>query len=134
MASMRTLRPAGHLANRAAGRWVFDALIALLAWASAVLFYNANTHHPPGAAKTVVLALMVAPLVVRRIWPIQVFGVIVAATIGVVLWDKHLLAWLAVLIALFTVAELRSRRAALVCGYAVVLIAAAAWRLRRSDA
>src|SRR5215469_5159401 len=74
-----------------------------------------QAHHPPGAGKTVVLALMAAPLVVRRVWPIPVFGVMVAATIGVVWWDKHLLAWLAVLIALFTVAALRSRRAALVC-------------------
>jgi hypothetical protein len=79
-----------------------------------VLYYNATTHHPPGAGKTVVLALIVAPLVVRRIWPIPVFSVIVVAAIGAVLWHKHLVAWLALLIALFTVAELRSRRATLV--------------------
>ncbi len=80
-----------------------------------MLYYNATTHHPPGAGKTVVLALIVAPLVVRRIWPIPVFSVIVVAAIGAVLWHKHLVAWLALLIALFTVAELRSRRATLVC-------------------
>jgi signal transduction histidine kinase len=80
-----------------------------------VLYYNATTHHPPGAGKTVVLALIVAPLVVRRIWPIPVFSVIVVAAIGAVLWHRHLVAWLALLIALFTVAEPRSRRATLVC-------------------
>src|SRR5215831_9725574 len=115
MASMRMLRPAGYLTNRAAGRWVFDVLLTLLAWATAVLFYNVSTHHPPGAGKIVVLALVVAPLVVRRVWPIQVFGWVVAAAIGAVLWDKHLVAWAALLIALYTVAALRSRRAALVC-------------------
>ena len=86
MASMRMLRPAGYLANRAAGRWALDVLLALLAWAQAVAWadqppdsYHLATHSPPGAAKIAVLALMVAPLVVRRIWPIPVFGVMLAA-------------------------------------------------------
>src|SRR6516165_5636523 len=122
MATMRMLRPAGHLANRAAGRWAFDVLLTLLAWATAVAWasappyshYNA-THHPPGAGRIVVLALMVAPLVVRRIWPIPVFGVMVAAAIGAVWWDKRLVDGLALLIAVYTVAALRPRRAAMVC-------------------
>src|SRR5215469_13754724 len=115
MATMRMLRPAGHPANRAAARWVFDVLVTLLAWAAAVANLAASTHHPPGAAKAVVLALLVAPLVIRRIWPCPVFGVMVAAAIAAVLWDKHLVDTLALLIAVYTVAALRSRRAALVC-------------------
>jgi len=120
MASMRMLRPAGYPANRAAGRWVLDVLLTLLAWATAVAwasaaqFHNAS-HSPLGAGKIAVLALMVAPLVVRRIWPIPVFGVVVAGVIGAVLWDRRLIDGLALLIALYTVAALRSRRAALVC-------------------
>src|SRR6516164_2930039 len=122
MATMRMLRPAGYLANRAAGRWAFDVLLTLLAWGTAVAWassppyshYNV-THHPLGAGKIVVLALMVAPLVVRRIWPIPVFGVMVAAAIGAVLWDRRLVDGLALLIALYTVAALRPRWAALVC-------------------
>src|SRR5215471_4444934 len=97
MATMRMLRPAGHLANRAAGRWAFDVLLTLVAWATAVAWatsppdsYHLATHHPLGAAKIAVLALIVAPLVVRRIWPIPVFGVMVAAAIVAVLWDKRL--------------------------------------------
>src|SRR5215471_10620232 len=143
MARMRMLRPAGYPADRAAGRWVFDVLLALVAWATAVAWasappdsYHLATHHPPGAGKIVVLALMVAPLVVRRIWPIPVFGVMVAATIGAVLWDRRLVDGLALLIALYTVAELRSRRAALVCAgllgitvvvFWVLLVGGAAW-------
>src|SRR6516164_8658666 len=123
MATMRMLRPAGHPVNRAAGRWVFDVLVTLLAgatavaWASAAPYssYHDPTHSPPGAGKIAVLALIVAPLVVRRIWPIPVFGVMVAASIGAVLWDRRLVDGLALLIALYTVAALRSRRAALVC-------------------
>ena len=124
MASMRMLRPAGHLANRAAGRWVLDALLALLAgalWVPVLYNYNKEhtaTHSPPGMGMFAVLALIVAPLVVRRIWPIAVFGVVVAATIGTAysgLWDRRLNDGLALLIALYTVAALRPRRAALVC-------------------
>src|SRR5215813_235200 len=83
MATMRMLRPAGYLADRAAGRWAFDVLLTLLAWAQAVAWasappdsYHLATHHPPGAG---------------------------------------LVDGLALLIALYTVAALRPRRAALVC-------------------
>ena len=122
MASMRMLRPAGYLANHAAGRWVLDALVTLVAWATAVAWasrppdsYHIAAHSPLGAGQIVVLALIVAPLVVRRVWPIPVFGVVVAAAISAVLWDRRLVDGLALLIALYTVAALRSRRAALVC-------------------
>jgi signal transduction histidine kinase len=116
MATMRMLRPAGYPANRAAGRWVFDVLVTLLAGASAVpdLFHNA-THHAPSVSKIVVLALMVAPLLVRRTWPIPVFGWVVATAIPAALWDRHLVDGLALLIALYTVAALRPRQVALVC-------------------
>jgi len=121
MATMRMLRPAGYPANRAAGRWVLDVLLALLAGALWVpVLYNYNhehtaTHSPPGAGMIAVLALIVAPLVVRRIWPIPVFGVVAAACIGAALWDRGLVDGPALLIAVYTVAALRSRRAALVC-------------------
>ena len=121
MASMRMLRPAGHLADRAAGRQVLDVLLALLAgalWVPVLYNYNKEhtaTHSPPGAGMFVVLALIVAPLVVRRIWPIAVFGVVAAICIGAALWDSGLVDGVALLIALYTVAALRPRRAALVC-------------------
>src|SRR5215469_10758347 len=53
MSSVRMLGPAGYPANRAAGRWVFDVLLTLLAWASAVLYYATAAHHPPSAGKIV---------------------------------------------------------------------------------
>jgi signal transduction histidine kinase len=123
MASMRMLGPAGYPANRAAGRWVSDALVTLLAGASALpnLFHNA-THHPPSVAVIVVLALMVAPLLVRRTWPIPVFGWVVATAIPAGLWDRHLIDGLALLIALYTVAALRPRRAALACAGVLELV------------
>jgi signal transduction histidine kinase len=114
MASMRMLRPAGYLANRAAGRWVFDVLVTVAA-AALTLATPVHERHHTGPAAFIVLAVIVAPLVVRRIWPIQVFGWILATGIPAALWNKHLVAWPALLIALYTVAALRSRRAALVC-------------------
>src|SRR5262249_30406912 len=128
MATMSMLRPAGHLANRAAGRWAFDALLTLLAWATAVLYYT-TTHHLPGAGKIAVLALMVAPLVVRRIWPIPVFGVVLAAAIGAVWWDKRLVDGAALLIAVYTVAALRPRRAGLVCAGLLEIAVVVLWVL-----
>jgi signal transduction histidine kinase len=98
-------------------------LVALLAGASAVpdLFHNAN-HHAPGAGKIVVLALLVAPLVVRRTWPIPVFGWVLVTAVPAALWDRHLVDGLALLIALYTVAALRSRQAALVCAGVLELV------------
>jgi signal transduction histidine kinase len=113
---MRLLRPVEYPANRTAGRWVFDVLVTVLAAAlSLPSLYQAGARHWPGAAAFVVLALMVAPLVVRRIWPIPVFGWILVTQIAAVSWNRHLIAGPALLIALYTVARLQSRRDALAC-------------------
>src|SRR5215467_13595745 len=114
MASMRMLRPAGHLAHRPAGRWAFDALVTGAA-AALTVATPGHAPHLSGPAAFTVLAVIVAPLVVRRIWPIQVFGWILATGIPAALLNKHLFAWPALLIAVYTVAALRPRRAALVC-------------------
>ncbi|MFY9651187.1 MAG: hypothetical protein WAK38_14715, partial [Trebonia sp.] len=88
---MRLLRPVEYPANRPARRWVFDVLVTVLAAAlSLPNLYQGGAHHWPGVAAFVVLALMVAPLVVRRIWPIPVFGWILVTQIAAVSWDSHL--------------------------------------------
>jgi signal transduction histidine kinase len=112
---MRMPRPAGYPANRTAGRWVFDALVTLLAGVSALPDLYHDSSHRPGVAVFAVLPLLVAPLLVRRIWPIPVFGWVVAAAIPAALWNRHLVDGLALLIALYTVAALRPRRDALAC-------------------
>src|SRR5262249_4707714 len=121
MASMRMFGPAGSLANRAAGRWVLDVLVTVAAAALAVPnMFNEASH--PGPAAFIVLAVIVAPLVVRRVWPIPVFGWILATGFPAFWWNKHLVAAPALLIALYTVAALRSRRAALVCAGLVEIV------------
>jgi signal transduction histidine kinase len=77
--------------------------------------YHEGSQRDPGALAFVVLALVVAPLVVRRIWPIPVFGWILVTDIPALLWNRHLVAGPALLIALYTVARLQSRRDALAC-------------------
>jgi len=121
MATMRMLRPAGYPANRAAGRWVFDVLVTVAAAAVAVPNLLNKASHP-GPAAFIVLAVIVAPLVVRRVWPIPVFGWILATGFAAFWWNKHLVAAPALLIALYTVAALRSRRAALVCAGLVEVV------------
>ncbi|MFZ0755889.1 MAG: histidine kinase, partial [Trebonia sp.] len=133
---MRLLRPVEYPANRPARRWVFDVLVTVLAAAlSLPNLYQGGARPWPGVAAFVVLALMVAPLVVRRIWPIPVFGWILVTQIAAVSWDSHLIAGAALLIALYTVARLQSRRDALACGgvleltvvTALPLLAGAGW-------
>ena len=133
---MRLLRPVEYPANRPVRRWVFDVLVTVLAAAlSLPTLYQAGPRHWPGAAAFVVLALMVAPLAVRRIWPIPVFGWILVTQIAAVSWDRHLIAGPVLLVALYTVAKLQSRRDALACGgvleltvvTALPLLAGGAW-------
>src|SRR5579859_803616 len=99
----------GHPASRAAVRWVFDVLAILVAAASVLpdLLHNGNHSR---WAEIVVLVLVAAPLLVRRIWPVPVFGWVLAVGIAAGLWDRHLIAGLALLIALYTVASTRPRR------------------------
>ncbi len=117
---MRLLKPVEYPANRPVRRWVFDVFVTLLAIAaSAPSLFKEPPPQAPGAAALVVLIVMTAPLVVRRVWPIPVFGWILASQIPAVAWDQNLVAGPALVIALYTVARLQSRRDALAC--AVVL-------------
>ncbi len=112
---MRVLRPSGYPANRTAGRWVSDALVTLVAGAAAVPVLFHDGQHPD-ATTVIMLVLAAAPLLVRRIWPIPVFAVVLALNAGAGLWSPvHAVNGLALLIALYTVASMRPRRDALVC-------------------
>jgi signal transduction histidine kinase len=113
---MRLLRPVEYPANRPARRWVFDVFVTLLAMVlSLPNLFKEDPHRAPGAAALVVLVVITTPLVVRRIWPIPVFGWILATQIPAILWDRNLQAAPALLVALYTVARLQSRRDALAC-------------------
>ena len=81
---MRPIGAAGHPANRTAGRWVLDVLVALIAAVAGLpeAYHGGNgtppaSEHPWGLA--LALFLSAAPLLVRRIWPVPVLGCVLAA-------------------------------------------------------
>jgi signal transduction histidine kinase len=89
--------------------------VTLAAVASAV---PASVHDDPRpqVAAVVVLALTAVPLLVRRLWPVPVFAVVLALNAGTGLWGHlHPVNGLALFIALYTVATMRPRRDALAC-------------------
>ncbi|MDT4922945.1 MAG: hypothetical protein QOG01_658 [Pseudonocardiales bacterium] len=125
-------RPLEHPATRSAGSWVFDALVTLLAMASALpyLFHHHTDQHAPAV---VVLIVMVAPLALRRVRPVLVFGWILVVAVGAGLWDDHVIPGLALVIALYTVAALQPRRDALfAAGLLELVMIGAAIRLSGS--
>jgi signal transduction histidine kinase len=125
MLDMRTLRAAGYPANRAAGRWVSDVLLAMAAGAAAVpaLFHD---HVRPFWAGVLLLAVTAAPLLGRRIWPVPVFGAVLAIAIGAGLWNVSSIDGPALLVALYTVAVMRPRRDAVACAVVLEIAAVAA--------
>ena len=122
---MRALRPTGYPAARTAGRWVSDVLLTLLALVTTLpaLPRDSTRMH---AAEVVVLIISVAPLLVRRIWPLPVFGWILLTAIAAGLWSRSAIDGLALLIALYTVASRRPRRDALVCAGLLEVVAVTA--------
>ena len=130
---MRPIGAAGHPANRTAGRWVLDVLVALIAALAGLpeAYHGGSasapaTGHPWGLA--LALFLSAAPLLVRRIWPVPVLGCVLAVSLGIVI-DHRTANGLALLIALYTVAVMRPRREALACAAAfeLVIVAVTIW-------
>jgi signal transduction histidine kinase len=97
-----------------ANRWVYDVLLTVAAGASSMpALYHDDVR--PRWVGFLVLALTAAPLLVRRIWPVPVFGAILAAAVSAGIWHATAINGLALLIALYTVASMRPRRDALAC-------------------
>jgi signal transduction histidine kinase len=129
---MRIQASDGYRVYRAAVHRVPDILPAAVAAASAASPMHDSV--PRGTAVIVVAALSALPLLARRKWPVAVFGIVVAASIGIGLWSDFRNAnVLAVLIALYTVAAHRPSRDTLASAAAIavlllcVTIALAGW-------
>lgn len=105
--------------HRSGARWVFDLLVAIGAGAAALPYLTrSGSGHPPVAAY-IVLAVVVAPLVARRVYPLPVCAWVLVAAGLAGHWDHRIIAGLAVLIALYTVAALLPRRAGFLGGTVV---------------
>jgi signal transduction histidine kinase len=116
---MRYFSPASHPADRSAVRWTIDVVVVGLAIAGALPDMFRDNSHPPAMAIPAV-ALVAAPLIVRRLYPLPVFAwVLVTTALLAELWNGHVVAGFAVLIALYTVAAERTRRDALAAVVAI---------------
>jgi signal transduction histidine kinase len=105
--------PAEEPGSRERRSWLFDAAVALFALLMSSVYLSSSPDLPTWVAAAIVVA-MVAPLLVRRIWPVPVFAwdLLVAAATG---WWAMQVVWsLALVIALYTVAVFRPRRDAII--------------------
>ena len=110
MAIWSPVEPPGARSLRS---WLFDVGVAVGALLFSAAYVTAAPHLSTAAAVAIIVALA-APLVVRRIWPVPVFGLqlLVAAATG---WWAMQVVWSpALVVGLYTVAVLRPRRDALI--------------------
>jgi signal transduction histidine kinase len=114
--------------------WMFDVLVAGLVALLSLPFLEKPAVGSP-LAVALVLAALTVPLVARRIWPAAVFGWLMVVSAAAGLWNVRLVFSFALVVALYTVAALESRRRALLaaglleCGVtiAVVVLSGSQW-------
>lgn len=99
--------------TRSTRAWVLDVVVVVIVAALSLpnLLQHPNNHQHPlvGAIGT---ALLILPLLVRRVWPIPTFGAILLVGIGFAASDVWFVGSLAFPVALYTVVSLSSRRRA----------------------
>ena len=74
MPGLKMRRPAGYPADRTAGRWVFDVLVTLVAVVAAGPSVHPRRPPPAGGGRRPCWPCRPRRCVVRRIWPVPVFG------------------------------------------------------------
>jgi signal transduction histidine kinase len=123
-----------HAGRWSRHHWVVDAIAigATLLFSSPYAFAGESISPWPTWVGTVLTLALVAPLAVRRSWPVAVFAwcFTVAAATG---WWAMQIVWSpALLIALYTIAAVRARRAALIAAALLSVAAvAASWHVLR---
>jgi signal transduction histidine kinase len=106
---------------RSARWWAFDVFVALAVVGLSVPPWLEADVDPAWLAIVIGLAIA-TPILARRVWPVAVFGWVVATTCLAVAFDRHLVSGPAAVVALYTVAAYRPRKQALIA--AAVLEAA----------
>lgn len=112
---MSTFRAVQNPANRSTVRWVLDVLVAVLAGLAAVPYLLRDAHTHTSVSAFLVIAVVVAPLVARHLYPLPVFAWVVLTAGAAGVWNHQVITGLAVLVALYTVASTRGRRDTAVC-------------------
>ncbi|HEX2308291.1 MAG TPA: sensor histidine kinase [Jatrophihabitantaceae bacterium] len=101
--------PTEQPGTRSPQAWLFDVGVAVGTLVLSTAYVTASPKLSIPAAVAIIVALA-APLVVRRVWPVPVFGLqyVIAATTG---WWAMQVVWSpALIVGLYTVAVLRPRR------------------------
>ena len=114
-----------HAGRWSRRHWIVDAVLiaATLLFSSPYAFAGESVSQWPAWVGTVLTLALVAPLAVRRIWPVAVFAWCFAVAAATGWWAMQIVWSPALLIALYTIASVRARRAALT---AAALLATAA--------
>jgi signal transduction histidine kinase len=103
----------GHPPARSVRWWMSDVLLAVLV-AAFSLPWLVQEHLTPTLLTVAVQVALTLPLVVRRIWPVAVFGFLFAVSAAAGLWNVRLVVSFALVVALYTIAAYQPRRRALV--------------------
>ncbi len=106
-------------------QWAIDTgvMVAAFGFSSLFVFAGKSISPLPAWAGFLLTVALIAPLAVRRTWPVAVFAWCYAVAAASGWWAMQLVWSPALLVALYTIAAVRSRRAALT---AAALLAAAA--------
>jgi len=101
-----------HPPARSVRWWMFDVLVTVLV-AFFSLPYAIQEHVEPRPLAVVVQVALALPILLRRIWPTKVFAWLMLVSAAAALWNVRSIVSFALVVALYTVAALESRRRAL---------------------
>jgi signal transduction histidine kinase len=118
------LTPIAPPPRRTRTQWAVDVAVAVLAAAAALPFLFHDNSHPSSLPASIgLLAVIAAPLVLRRIYPIPVLALMLVLSVAVAPWNNQVVAGFALLIALFTVVSSQPRKTGLIAAAVVELLA-----------
>jgi signal transduction histidine kinase len=106
-------------------QWLVDAaaMVATFAFSSLFAFGGSSISSLPVWSAVLITIALVAPLAVRRVWPVAVFAWCLAVAAATGWWAMQIVWSPALLVALYTIAAMRARRGALIA--AALLVGAA---------
>jgi signal transduction histidine kinase len=127
------LSPGGrrdHVGRWSRHHWIVDVVLiaATLLFSSPYAFAGESISPWPVWSATVLVIALVAPLAVRRAWPVAVFAWCFSVAAATGWWAMQVVWSPALLIALYTVAATRARRTALTAAGLLAVAAVAASR------
>lgn len=111
-------------------QWVVDAIVMLatFGFSSLFAFAGSSISSLPTWASLLITIGLIAPLAVRRVWPVAVFTWCFALAAATGWWAMQIVWSPALLVALYTIAAVRARRAALIAAGLLSIAAGVASR------